>query len=80
MNRLAKYNILDQFAKVKLCKPYLAGKATINHFGKASRASSPLEFIHVDILQANECESTSWSHVLFTIWIYVPIISLLLGS
>ena len=44
----------DQLARVKLpmCESSLASKATVKSFSKASRASSPLEFIHSDI-----CES-----------------------
>ena len=51
MSRLAKEGLLDQLAKVKLprCESCLAGKATAKPFGKASRASSPLELIHSDI-------------------------------
>lgn len=51
MNRLAKDGLLDQLTRVKLprCEPCLAGKATKKPFGKASRASSPLDLIHSDI-------------------------------
>jgi len=51
MNRLAKEGLLDQLTKVKLprCELSLAGKETTKPFGKASKASSPLELIHSDI-------------------------------
>ena len=51
MSRLAKEGLLDQVTKVKLprCESCLAGKATAKPFGKASRASCPLEFIQSDI-------------------------------
>ena len=51
MSRLAKEALLDQLTKVKLprCESCLAGKATVKPFGKASRASSPLEVIHSHI-------------------------------
>ena len=51
MGRLAKEGLLDRLTRVKLprCEPCLAGKATIKPFGKAMRASSPLELIHSDI-------------------------------
>lgn len=51
MNRLAKEGLLNQLTKVKLpkCEPCLAGKATRKPFGKALRASLPLELIHSDI-------------------------------
>jgi len=47
MSWLAKEGLLDQFTKVKLPKyeSCLAGKATAKPFGKALRASSPLELI-----------------------------------
>ena len=48
MSRLAKEGLLDQLTKVKLPKyeSCLADKTTVKPFGKASRASSPLELIH----------------------------------
>ena len=48
MNRAAKEGLLDRLTKVKLprCESCLAGKATAKPFGKASRASSPLELIY----------------------------------
>jgi len=51
MSRLAKEGLLDQLTKVKFskCKSCLAGKATAKPFGKASRASNPLELVHFDI-------------------------------
>jgi len=51
MRRLAKEGVLDQLTKVKLpkCESCLAGKATAKPFSKASRALSPLEFIHYNI-------------------------------
>ena len=51
INRLAKEGLLDQLTRVKLprCESCLAGKATMKPFGKAMRASSPLELIHSDI-------------------------------
>ena len=53
MSRLVKEGLLDRLSGVKLprctCEPRIAGKATIKPFGKASRASSPLELINSDI-------------------------------
>jgi len=51
VNRLAKEDFLDRLTKVKLpkCESCLAGKATAKPFGKASRASNPLELVHSDI-------------------------------
>jgi len=51
MSRLAKEGILDHLNKVKLsiCESCLASNATAKPFSKASRASSPLKFIHSDI-------------------------------
>jgi len=51
INRLAKEGLVDQLTMGKLprCESCLAGKATMKPFGKASRASSPLELIHSDI-------------------------------
>ena len=45
ISRLAKECLRDRLTKVKLprCESCLDGKATIKPFGKASRASSPLE-------------------------------------
>jgi len=44
MSRLAKEDVLDRLIEVKLpiCESCLAGKATAEPFGKASRGSSPL--------------------------------------
>jgi len=51
MGMLAKEGLLDRLTRVKLprCEPCLVGKTTIKPFGKAMRASSPLELIHSDI-------------------------------
>ena len=51
MNRLANDGLLGELTRVKLprCEPCLAGKASKKPFGKASRASTPLELIHSDI-------------------------------
>jgi len=48
---LAKEGILDGLTRKKLpkCMACLEGKATIKPFGKASRASSPLELIYSNI-------------------------------
>jgi len=52
MSRLAKESLLDQLTKVKLprCESCIAGKGTAKHFSKASRASSPLELIHLTFM------------------------------
>ena len=54
MTRLAKEGLLDQVTKIKLPRreSCLVGKVTAKPFGKASRASSPLELIHCDICEA----------------------------
>ena len=54
MSRLAKQGLLDWLTRVKLprCDPYLTSKATIKPFSKASRASTPLDLIHLDIYRA----------------------------
>ena len=51
IGRLPNEGLLDRLTRVKLprCEPCFAGKATIKAFGKAMRASSPLELIHSDI-------------------------------
>ena len=51
INRLAKEGFLDRLTRVKLhrCESCLASNATMKPFGKALRASSPLELIHLDI-------------------------------
>ena len=51
MNMLAKEGHLDRLTEVKLPRyeSYLASKATKKPFGKASRATCPLELIHSDI-------------------------------
>lgn len=51
MSRLARDGLLGPNAKFNLptCEPCLAGKATRKPFGKAVRATSPLQFIHSDI-------------------------------
>ena len=48
---LAREGLLGPLAKVNLpiCKPCLAGKACRKPFGKAMRATQPLELIHLDI-------------------------------
>src|SRR3954465_7663557 len=50
-SRLVKNNLLGSLTKVNLptCEPFLAGKATKKSFGKAHRASAPLDLIHSDI-------------------------------
>jgi hypothetical protein len=51
MVSLAREGLLDPLAKVDLpvCEPCLAGKACRKPFGKAVRATQPLEFFHSDI-------------------------------
>uniref|UniRef100_A0A2N9IVG1 CCHC-type domain-containing protein n=1 Tax=Fagus sylvatica TaxID=28930 RepID=A0A2N9IVG1_FAGSY len=51
MARLAREGLLGPLAKVDLpiCEPCLAGKACRKPFGKAMRATQPLELIHSDI-------------------------------
>ncbi|OMO58188.1 Integrase, catalytic core [Corchorus capsularis] len=51
MNRLAREGLLGPLAKVSLptCEHCLAGKATRKPFGKAKRASIPLQLIHSDV-------------------------------
>uniref|UniRef100_A0A2N9F7V6 Integrase catalytic domain-containing protein n=1 Tax=Fagus sylvatica TaxID=28930 RepID=A0A2N9F7V6_FAGSY len=51
MTRLAREGLLGPLAKVDLpiCEPCLAGKACRKPFGKAVRATQPLELIHSDI-------------------------------
>uniref|UniRef100_A0A2N9HQ47 Integrase catalytic domain-containing protein n=1 Tax=Fagus sylvatica TaxID=28930 RepID=A0A2N9HQ47_FAGSY len=51
MARLAREGLLGPLAKVDLpiCEPCLAGKACRKPFGKAVRATQPLELIHSDI-------------------------------
>jgi len=51
MNRLAKECLLDQLTEVQLprCELCLTGTTTAKLFGKASRASSPLELIQSDV-------------------------------
>jgi hypothetical protein len=48
LHRLAKDGILKSFTKKELlvCEHCLTGKATRLPFGKAKRASSPLQLIH----------------------------------
>jgi len=51
MNMLVREGQLGQLTKVSLptCEHCLSGKSTMKQFGKATRASSPLELIHFDI-------------------------------
>jgi transposase InsO family protein len=51
MVRLAKEGLLGPLVKVNLpiCEPCLAGKVCRKPFGKAVRATQPLELIHSDI-------------------------------
>ena len=51
MTRLAREGLLGPLAKVDLpvCEPCLAGKACRKPFGKAVRATQPLELVHSDI-------------------------------
>ena len=51
INRLAEESLLDRLTRVKLpkCESYLAGKSTMKAFGKAPRASGPLELFHSNI-------------------------------
>ncbi|KAJ4744662.1 Gag-Pol polyprotein [Rhynchospora pubera] len=51
MTRLAKVGLLGPLTKVSLprCEGCLAGKATRKPFGKAVRATTPLQLIHSDI-------------------------------
>jgi hypothetical protein len=50
MARLAREGLLGPLAKVDLpiCEPCLVGKACRKPFGKAVRATQPLELIHSD--------------------------------
>ncbi|GAV81213.1 gag_pre-integrs domain-containing protein, partial [Cephalotus follicularis] len=51
MTQLARECLLGPLAKVNLpiCEPCLAGKACRKPFGKAIRATHPLELVHSDI-------------------------------
>jgi hypothetical protein len=51
LHRLARTGLLGSLTKEKspICEHCLAGKATRLPFGKAKRASSPLQLIHSDI-------------------------------
>ena len=51
MTRSAREGLLGPLAKVNLpvCEPCMAGKAIRKPFGKAVRATSPLELVHSDI-------------------------------
>jgi hypothetical protein len=51
MAKLVREGLLGPLAKVNLpiCEPCLAGKACRKPFGKAVRATQPLELIHLDI-------------------------------
>ncbi|KAL0461127.1 UNVERIFIED_CONTAM: hypothetical protein Slati_0000300 [Sesamum latifolium] len=51
MTRLAREGLLGSLAKVNLptCEPCMAGKACRKPFGKAKRATHPLELVHSDI-------------------------------
>ena len=51
LSRLVKSKLLGSLTKVNLptCEPCLASKATRKSFGKAHRASAPLDLIHSDI-------------------------------
>src|SRR4051812_14444940 len=51
LSRLVKSKLLGSLTKVNLptCESCLAGKATRKSFGKAHRASAPLDLIHSDI-------------------------------
>ena len=51
MTRLAREGLLGPLAKVDLpmCEPFLGGKAYRKSFGKAVKATQPLELIHSDI-------------------------------
>ncbi|KAL0457633.1 UNVERIFIED_CONTAM: hypothetical protein Slati_0390500 [Sesamum latifolium] len=51
MTRLAREGLLRSLAKVNLptCEPCMAGKACRKPFGKAKRATHPLELVHSDI-------------------------------
>lgn len=51
MNRLAREGLLESLAKCDLpaYEPCLVGKACRKPFGKATRATHPLELIYLDI-------------------------------
>ncbi|KAL0282691.1 UNVERIFIED_CONTAM: hypothetical protein Sradi_7254400 [Sesamum radiatum] len=51
ITRLAREGLLGSLAKVNLptCEPCMAGKACRKPFGKAKRATHPLELVHSDI-------------------------------
>ena len=51
MNRLARDGLLRQLAKINLptYEHYLAGKSTRKPFGKATRATIPLQLVYSDI-------------------------------
>ncbi|KAL0329259.1 UNVERIFIED_CONTAM: hypothetical protein Sradi_4912600 [Sesamum radiatum] len=51
MTRLAREGLLGSLAKVNLpvCEPCMAGKVCRKPFGKAKRATRPLELVHSDI-------------------------------
>ena len=51
MNRLARDDLLGQIDKINLptCEHCLAEKSTRKPFGKATRASIPLQLVHSDI-------------------------------
>ena len=51
LKKLAQVSLLGSLTKVKLpiCENYLAEKATRLPFGKTKRATSKLQFIHLDI-------------------------------
>ena len=59
ISRLAKEGLLDRLTRIKLprCESCLAGKTTIKPFGKALRASSPLEVIHLDICEPKKVKA-----------------------
>ena len=62
LKRLAKADLLGSIEKIDLpiCENYLVGKATRLPFGKAKRATLPLQLIDSDICRPNECKSTTW--------------------
>jgi len=65
MTRLTKEDLLNRLPKVWLpiCESCLTSKAVAKTFGKASRASSPLELIHNDIcgsMSVKVCHGASY--------------------
>jgi hypothetical protein len=65
MAKLVREGLLGPLAKVNLpiCEPCLASKACRKPFGKAVRATQPLELIYLDIcgpMNVKECHGASY--------------------